>query len=419
MLKAKTEPGTCMIKRYISFSIPGLLLFFFVNSASLFGEEVGSRTIEHFEIYGLKRTKTDYILSLLEQYRGFESSGKTADLLQTDIYETGLFSDIKLEFEEEGTVAVITVSEKRSFIPIPVISYKEGDFAFGAVIRDSNAFGYADNFTFGFIYGLDDIAVAGSYRSKGHHESFPGHFVTSVLRNGRAQIVDEIGNPLIGYDYLSIESTAGLSVDFGSAVTLESGFFYGYYDIGDIIFTSTQLFSINISTVLSSSKWSGYFLNRREVKGYSALTYSTNTSSFPSIGLTAVIQERLVLDRLRFYFLFDAIFSEDSYDGRMTSPYASGFTILSKDYKSEKFIGSVNGIELALGQSEVGTFSLTFDYQILVSDSYAAETVFSQGIAWGGKLYLKKIAFPALSVGGAYNISQRDWYFSAAFGLNL
>ena len=63
--------------------------------------------------------------------------------------------------------------------------------------------------------------------------------------------------------------------------------------------------------------------------------------------------------------------------------------------------------------------SLYGDYQLVYTRDSDKEYKFEHGRNAGTRVYLAKIAFPALAMGLAYNVPHHRWQFSAAMGVSF
>ena len=64
-------------------------------------------------------------------------------------------------------------------------------------------------------------------------------------------------------------------------------------------------------------------------------------------------------------------------------------------------------------------FSIFGNYEFVFAQEFDDSLLFCQGFNTGMKVYLKGLAFPALSMGLAYNATKNKFYFSGSFGVSF
>ncbi len=115
----------------------------------LYGEQLAA-----INIYGLKRTKEETVLSLLGIGPGDEISTGQIPVIEQKLRKAEIFQeDILIELipGERGSVLNITLHDKWTFIGLPFFSASSNDISGGALVMDSNFGGKMNNF---LSYGL-------------------------------------------------------------------------------------------------------------------------------------------------------------------------------------------------------------------------------------------------------------------------
>jgi hypothetical protein len=98
-------------------------------------------------------------------------------------------------------------------------------------------------------------------------------------------------------------------------------------------------------------------------------------------------------------------------------PHAAGVAILPSDFRSPSIAGVSGGFEARLLSIRSGTFSAIAAYQMAIAKGGTEGDVFAQGPSFGIRLYLSKIAVPAVDIGAAYNMETGIW--RGAFGIGM
>ena len=94
-------------------------------------------------------------------------------------------------------------------------------------------------------------------------------------------------------------------------------------------------------------------------------------------------------------------------------------SILPSTFVSSNLAGLNAGLEAATVKFSFGLLSLYGNFQSCVVEDFDQTQKVNCGFAFGTRLYLSKIAFPALSIGYSYNLSTRTPIFSGALGISM
>ena len=118
------------------------------------------------EIAGLERTRPSVVERILEPFLGL--SPEELDLAEVTrlLNDTGLFYDIEASIrpDEGGSPSLaVSVKEKSSLVPIPVVYSGGSGLTFGAAVLDSNAFGLNDKAVFVGMYNPEKWSAIASY----------------------------------------------------------------------------------------------------------------------------------------------------------------------------------------------------------------------------------------------------------------
>ena len=81
-------------------------------------------------------------------------------------------------------------------------------------------------------------------------------------------------------------------------------------------------------------------------------------------------------------------------------------------------VGAGAGLEWGISSSRWGVPSLYAQYQVMWADGIISDSIWAHGPVAGFKFYLKKIAFPAVDIFGAYNIKTGLYRISAGAGFS-
>ena len=95
--------------------------------------------ITKFEIQGLKRTKEFAVQRDLKKFIGKEASAETLHSIENSLQADNLFTNISIECEpitENESRVKISLEEKMSILPLPIVAVNDGVFSAGAFLID-------------------------------------------------------------------------------------------------------------------------------------------------------------------------------------------------------------------------------------------------------------------------------------------
>ena len=402
--------------------------------------------VSEIRFSGLKRTREGFLQKKYEKYTGRTVAETNLKALETELQAEGLFDKIQVSLCQDGENARIDVSfeEKISFIPLPFALVSSGGFSAGLFVIDMNAFGVKDTFMVGGLYSPDALTGMLMF-SKPAGENFrPGFSVFASTSKNDAEVYNIENDSVLEYENLSFGARISLSEKFGRYNTASVSIGFSSVDTDSDGAQAVQLDSAKIGTVglswgISASEWNGVFLSNSGISasGSAARCFDLEGDSPLSkwiLGFSSNIgfQKSLFWDRLRFCGHFSsAFFSCESGKSAHISEYedrsAAGITILPSNFRTDRIFGGSAGFEVALTKFRFGLLSLYGNWEALWADEFSfSETDFDldslefcHGPNGGMRLYLSKIAFPALAFGLSYNISQKYWQYSLALGISM
>lgn len=398
------------------------------GAASESDSEEFSPGLSKITFSGLKRTHDWFLQEQLSSYIGKNPDKKTLSSIESDLQALNLFSEIHMELSEDsqssGRELKITLKEKISFIPLPFAMYSSSSgFMAGAFIMDMNAGGKKDMFVTGLMWAFDRQMLVGMYRNSPRIGT-PGYLLSASLAKQKLGINDSDGNEFFKVEnfYASAIAKILFKLDrfnsFGAGLGY-SGFFPRddeslYYDI---YARNAGLASLDWS--ISENNWNGTFLSETAFAASASFLLDNKLRPVTNLALSARVQQPLV-QKLRLNIEGGAamVLNGLVIDGLRKS--SARVTIMNDKFVTEKIAGSSTGLEYAFLQTKkIGTFSIYGNYEFLFAEDIDQSLLFCQGFNTGMKVYLKGLAFPALSMGLAYNATKNIFYFAGSFGVSF
>ena len=398
-----------------------LIIFFPWNNA--FSNDVNEDGVIHeIEVTGLKRTKEDYIQKLLNKYVNQPVSDINTNDVVTDLQATGIFSSISVVIDEKDInqfYLYIEVEEKLTLTPIPLFAYYDDSFMGGGVVIDSNAFGQNDNLIIGGLLTSESYIFLGSYSRRPVDSEHAGITVFSNVFSGTSYVEDEKGNTLREFDRLSLTSGLNISKKLTDIFSINPGLSYSYNDLNIDGYNSLHDIIFNLDTRFIDNKWNGWFLLNNILDINFCYSIASEGDPLLSAALKGRYDYSLYKGEMRFISNIAAYSAENSKLYQLKTSGEVGISIMPSNFKSEQMLGFSEEVEMGLFQRSFGTFSLYSNYQGIFSKNIVDDTFFQQGISLGGRLYLIKIALPALSAGSSFNITENKWYTTVSLGFSI
>ena len=414
-----------------------LVLFLSIDSFAqekdfIDGVQNQSPIVTEICIDGLKKTRESYIQAILKKYKNIPASELDLKAIETTLHSEGIFETVNTELltkDSSNAVLHITVKEKISFIPLPFAAASNGNAMGGLFIMDTNAFGVKDNFVCGGIASSSSLMGMLLFAKPSTGATKPG-FSTSAF-------VSKTDNSFVNMDddeVLSCSSTkfnAHLAIN--SKLTEHSKISFGLGwtqgkidDIEEYGSYSAQLddykaVSIDSEWELSFQDWNSWFLSEKSFSLNSNLRFYTDGTKSPAFEAKIVFEQpvNFISPRLRFISQASASYSYNENLFQLGGGSSVGVSILPDDFVSEKLFGSFAGLEFIFAKAKFAVFSLYSNYQLAYSQDYDEQMGLSHGFTAGSRMYLSKVAFPALAFGVAYNVALKQFKYSASFGVSM
>lgn len=387
-------------------------------------DEIYGLRIGEIEISGNTRTRDRTVLRIGRVETGEILVPNTITRLEDNLIKSGLFarSSVSVEALPDRTVRLsIEVEEKWTLLPIPVF-FTDGDSIMGGVVViESNLAGTAKNLISGVMGGTDGLSVFAVYVD-------PAVLQSSwkiTVSGGAGTQEEEIDTPDGEFAYLiqgeSLSASFGLGYAFGER--LEIG---GRVRIQDYIADTIEGITLPANTYLEQQfglqgRWDttrpyGALLRGIDVSMESAFLFQS--AEFAHRGTAAYFIPTVAGQRLRLllqggygekpFYLEDPVSGRD---GFRTLPFGKA--------TADDYISISGGYDVPVLERSWGALVLTGFYELgWYSASYVGSHLF-QGPGGGFRVYLQKVAVPALGLDLAYNLESDALVFSVALGMRM
>lgn len=385
-------------------------------------------TVTKINFSGLKKTKNFYIQSKVKKFLGVSAEEFDLHALETTLQLENLFDDIQISMENSGAGEAsveVSVKEKITFIPLPFAMYSDSGFMGGLMVMDTNAFGVKDMFVFGGLYSKSSVMGMAVFSKPPKDNGIPGFSVSLSTSKNTSKIENLDKDEVLEYKSTNLNSRFMLTEKIGELNLFSFGGFFNSVsakrsdDFPEIDSIKSAGFSAGWS--VSKSDWNGWFLSSSGA-GVStdAVLYADKSDYKNGCSLSVDFHiQKPVFSRARFYSAGSAFYGKDLHISSRAGGKSGSVAILPGNFRTEEIAGGNAGLEFAIAKGKIGTVSVYGDYQIVSAQDYDDEFYFMHGPNGGVKVYLAKIAFPALSMGFSYNVTKRYANFAAALGISM
>lgn len=407
----------------------------------------GNLVVTEISFTGLTRTRESFLKKEYEKHLGKTVSETNLHDIENDLQSEGLFETFSVSFRDiDGQSAgiVVEVTEKMTFIPLPFAMVSSGGFSAGAIVMDTNAFGVKDMFMVGGFYSSSSIAGIASVARPPRNDGTPGlSAFASVSKNEPKVVGLDNKNAL---EYRNLSGSAKLSVaekiTEKNMLSVSAGFSTISADERDgkpaASVDSAKIGSLSASWNFLMSDWNGWFSSATKISAeFSASKYFGLDDESELSGIVADanmqlgFQKPFISERLRAVGKIAGDFvlpqrQKSAHISEYKGGSAVGCTILPDKFLTDKIIGASIGIEFALKKYSFGLSSLYANYEAVLTKDFSLGTdtdfsmdEFCHGPNAGIRLYLSKIAFPAVALGMSYNVTKKYGQFTAALGISM
>jgi hypothetical protein len=412
-----------------------LLVF---TTASVFSQHGGGGEdrITAVSVLGLKRTKPLVAEQRLKKFLGAEVSSLDLNEVRALILDTGILEPVSVEIEEDpqggGKLLAVEVHEKWAIIPLPVFFIDSGgNIMAGGAFMDTNAFGLNDKLILGGLYRSSGWTAMGMYAFTPERDYMPGLSVAGLYSRTERKDTDQKNNEIRRFDLDSLSASLSISYPHWEIITPSVRVSYNMKRIRDQVFLPVPPFilppfcekrkaqTIDLSPGLSLRKsyWDGYLSSEKSLELQYTAAIGIDYPSSHSVSLKGTLEQAIIPGfkiGLRTGLRYDpeATFLFES------SPSAA-VNILPGSFSARSYAGLSAELEKYIYKFSIGTLSILASYQVVWSEGPILGIEFDHGAAAALRFYLSRLAFPALGIGAAYNVSAQKLFMNFSLGMSF
>jgi len=393
--------------------------------------EHGGLLVSRVACVGNARTRDETIAELTGIKAGERLSAIDPDAATQRLLKAGIFSEASLsvDLDGEGAVVTVSVSEKWTFIPIPMVFFGSGGWSAGISLMEANFLGLRKTLAIGG--SRSDLGFGGfiAYvdpRFLGARTAL-GAFSTYGSSKVEARYMD-------GSDYASFTKTtadAGLHIGYPSEAELS-------VDAGlALLFTGVSAADVagNAEGLLRHETLAlmpgiGLAYDARRSSGYRRTGPAAKVSYMHGFGLRGTSSSDIVEAGATegIAAFLDGLFDFGIKGRYGAQPLQAQGALSGPGYRTLPQGGVFSNESLALYASLdlpfveaswcVMTLGAFYEGGACATGPDEEKEVF-HGPGLGYRLYLRNIAVPAVGIDAAYNVPAGSFVFSASVGLSF
>jgi len=382
--------------------------------------------IRDISLSGLKRTREDVVFQIIEPVSvGSIYTEKTKQTIIQKLRETGIFvPDIEISTDLIGSDAFIniTVKDKWTLIPIPVVSVSKGEsWNAGILAIENNLFGYYKTLGLGFFYGSQGWTLLSFYSDPYFLQS--DFTLTAALAAGLDEILDLNADETVSREY----ETDRLGLSFGMEYPLTRNLALGgtlEYDLSFLRENSSDIFPDQNSIGLKSNlSWKNVFYDIPYEKGFSAELFATAAWDFTGRAAFPIIQSDI---KFSFSPWLKHLISIKGSVGWGNMPIQKQFRLGGQNgsrvlpmgkIAAEEYVYSTAIYNVPLWIFNGGTISSKVFYEIGYFRSDLINRTLFHGPGIGLEFFINKLAIPAVGLNLGWNLETGEMQFSAGIGV--
>ncbi len=379
-------------------------------------------------IEGLKRTKETVVRSIIALEEGAIITDEKLQRVEQDLLKSGIFSSVVVQRDDDAlaktTDITVHLTEKWSLIPVPYFASDGSSLSGGVFLIESNLLGY-NTFLLSALYGGTESGLRGLLVFSNPSLAGSAWSLSAIGGFGRTTVTNELpdGTRIRSYETNYMQMGVGLGYAWNSLIRTEGRVrfrdwnlisFTGGLDTHDLSdmrygepeitlrYENTRLShvllvgtSVSVSgrTIVPHGGWelSGAFTWSMPLQGNHRLQVliSGGYGDMPALAETSI----------------------GAQDGYRTLPFqnstADRWASASARYDIPLYFGSW-GVPVITPYWETGVYA---------TELFSAHPFYGPGV--GFRVYLRRIALPALGADIAYNVPDDYWSFSITVGMPM
>ncbi|MGL1891894.1 MAG: hypothetical protein OCD02_09725 [Spirochaetaceae bacterium] len=386
-----------------------IVIILYIITVNIYSTEY---VISEINIDGLKRTQNKTVLNIIEFYPGDIISDDQLDLLEQRIRKSRLFTNefsVTLDpINDLETILNISLNDKWTLIPLPLIVVSSDSMLLGAFFIESNLLGLNQSLVSGVMYSDEGFSLFAAY-------SFPplsfGNLSYYISYSDGDYTKDDFWGDEIETGTIQDIST-GLTFKKELSQIIESSISlrYLFEDEFNYIGLAPSLTLSNLELLDSFQK--GYNIS---LKLNSRLTFDDYTLENK---ISANFDNSLILFNNLFYASIHSGYSFDPIDYPLEVGGTIGSRVFKSQIESSFYVNNIIKYEIKIVDFNWGYITLPIYYESGIIE-YNDSLEFYHGPGISILSYLNKVALPAIGINFVYDFENSRYNWGASIGLSM
>jgi hypothetical protein len=405
-----------------------LLVFLFIGGIAVPLFSQTESRVTAVRVTGLKRTKPRTAEEPLRRFIGQEASTLDPDQVKAVVLDQGILEPISVTITDEaggpGKTLLVEVREKWTIFPIPVFFAGSGGISAGLALFDANAFGLNHKMAVTGMWQSDSWMAMAMYAVP---PGGPGRFgwgATGFFSEGEQRYSDARDKTLRRFNTYSIAAGFSPQYQINHSLSAALRVFYTNTLLRDDENpvnppdSGAQFIQLGPELSVRRTGWDGYLLSEESASVRYVLFQDLASPVWHSLSVQGVYEKPLV-PGFRVSLRGGGLFRPDAPELLESGPNEASVTILPGSFSARHYAGLSAGLEKTLHRFSFGTVSLLGAWQMAYSSGPVLGSRFDYGAAGSLRLYLSRLAIPAMGLGVSYNIPADYFQFSFSIGMTL
>lgn len=411
-----------MLKQYIII----ILLLQIINPICIFSKEF---TLKDIKVNKLQRTQYSTVLNIIDLKKGFIVDSSIVEDVEQKLLSAGIFQkEMKISFDEVSeneAILNIEIHDKWTLIPLPFGIITSDSWVVGCIFIESNLAGLNQALISGIFVNSENITGFTAWNSPNFLKSSYSFGLSGSVNVGSKEHLDITGeNELATFKDESIS----ISVRVGNELSLFNGL---EWTIG------TGLTSVKVSETtgyLENSKLSDLFWNNSLNLSWDNLFYSkyfnsgwyynfkTSISSStdyifnPEISFK-ISKNSLINDKLLVKLLLNTGWQDNlDFDPIYLGGSEGSRALPSGDIAAKYYTDGMILFEPVILTPKWGSITTPLYYEAGIYQSLKSESNYWHGPGIGFRLYINKVAIPALGADLTWDFENDQYKFAVSIG---
>ena len=404
----------------------GLLGLLFLIPTLLFSIGEEDPRIDSIHVEGLRRTREAVVLELIDTEPGDSINSTEAEKIEARLVKTGIFASVEVSLlspEAGSTDLLIRVEEKWTLIPIPFFSSDGTEFSGGLILLESNLFGRNKRLISAGFGGTEGVSGFFVYADPSLFGSSWSASVSAAAGTGEVETLTGDETRVRAYSLTQQSAGIGIGYRLSPELRIASRLGFTAWEIADFVAgidpqapEEGSYLEPQISVEYDNTRPLDVLLVGPEARlaaRWVTLEEGSEISGRAVWGIPLPAESRVRLIGSGGYGSMPVIAESpiSSRDGYRTLPYQAT--------RADRYGSAAVFYDLPVLSADWGALVLSHFWEGGLYETEILEAQGFYGPGGGFRVYIRRIALPALGLDIAYNLADSQLVFSFAVGMRM